>query len=257
MPPLSSTTLRIGDRAPNFVLPDLDGRPFELNDVLLGGAVLLSFAPGTWSPNTRQRILDLEAVHERLDALGVISLFVVTERARDARRTLHAFLATPDRNLTRPTLSFPVLVDEEREVARDYGVFRMFSLNGLRVTRPAVFIVDSIGQIAFAYVGARDDDAPDTGSLLHLVAALRGPRLLPVASLLDTGPRLIQEWDTSALPRISRKREPRGLDASSQPIPLPAASTPTPEPVLGAADDASPETAGKPASSSPAPEQHE
>lgn len=238
MPPLASTTLRIGDIAPNFVLPDLDGRAFELNDVLLGGAVLLSFAPGTWSPNARQRILELDSIHRRLEDIGVIPLMIITEGAPNARRTLHSFFSSPDRNLTRPTLSFPILVDQHRQVARDYGVFRAFSLSGLQVTRPAVFIIDSMGTITFAYVGTGDTDVPDTESLLHLVTALRGPRLLPLVPLLQPGPRLIQAWDTSALPRIAKESDRPELDTPTQPIQLPAATGTAAPPLIEAGAEA-------------------
>src|SRR5438552_17585595 len=117
---LASTTLKMGDAAPDFVLPDLDGRPFDLLDVLQGGTVLLVFVPGAWSQNARRMIIELEAVLPRLEALGVIPLMVLTQKREHARKTLKAFLAGPARNLTRPTLSFPILVDEDRRVARDY-----------------------------------------------------------------------------------------------------------------------------------------
>src|SRR5437867_11701621 len=89
--PLSSATLKLADQAPPFTLPDLDGRPFELADVLQGGSVLLCFAPGVWSQNTRQQINELEAARDQLEAAGIIPLIVVTQRPHDARRSLQAF----------------------------------------------------------------------------------------------------------------------------------------------------------------------
>ena len=222
MPPLASTTLKLGDRAPNFTLPDLDGRPFELSDVIEGGSALLSFAPGIWSQTTRRQIDEFEASHERFEAVGVIPLIVVTQRAQDGRRSLQAHLFGPERNLTRPVLSFPILADAHRRVARDYGVFRAFSLDGIRVTRPAIFLIDPTGEIAFAFVGRNDGDVPETENLLRLVKALAHPRLISLAPEAEIGPRFVQGWDTSSLPRIARGPKFPELERPSVAIPLPA-----------------------------------
>ena len=222
MPPLTSTTLKLGDRAPNFTLPDLDGRPFELADVIQGGSALLSFAPGIWSQTTRRQIDEFEAAHSMLGEIGVIPLIVVTQRAEDARRSLQAHLSGPERKLTQPALSFPILADHHRTAARDYGVFRALSLDGIRVTRPAVFIIDPTGEIAFAYVGRNDADVPETENLLHLVKALSHPRLIPIAPELSDRPRHVQGWDRESLPRISKNHAFPALAQPAMPMSLPA-----------------------------------
>lgn len=220
---LASTTLKIGDLAPTFTLPDLDGRPFELADVLQGGTVLLVFAPGAWSTSTRRQIAELEAIHEQLDELDVIALMIVTQKAANARRTLHAALSRPDQDLTRPVLSFPILVDQHREVARDYGVFRSLSLQGFRVTRPAAFLIDPTEEIHFVYVGQSDADIPDTLSLLRIARSLARPTLVSIAPLLHRSQRFVQGWDVSALPRLASRSEPVAIDQPSSIIQLPAA----------------------------------
>lgn len=229
MAPLTSSTLKLGDRAPNFTLPDLDGRPFELADVIQGGSALLSFAPGVWSQTTRRQIDEFEGAHETLAELGVIPLIVVTQRAKDARRSLQAHLAGPDRKLMQPALSFPILADGDRNVARDYGIFRAFSLDGISVTRPAVFFIDPTGEIAFAYVGRNDADVPETTNLLHLVRGLAHPRLIPIAPELGMGPREVQGWDTHSLPRIAKNAGFPELAQPTVPISLPAARLDHPE----------------------------
>jgi peroxiredoxin Q/BCP len=40
---LSSATLKVGDKAPDFTLPDTDGKPVTLSKVLDGGPVILAF----------------------------------------------------------------------------------------------------------------------------------------------------------------------------------------------------------------------
>lgn len=225
MRPLASATLRLGDLAPNFTLADLDGRPFELADVIQGGAALVTFAPGVWSQSTRRQIDEFEALHGDFEALHVIPLIVVSQRARDARRSLQAHLAGADRNLTEPVLSFPILADEDRAVAREYGVFRAFSLDGVWITRPSIFLVETTGEIVFAHVGRNDGDVPETGSLLHLIRALARPRLIAPTRELE-GPRQIQDWDLAGLPRVTRGEAVRELEEAPEPLQLlPAGQT--------------------------------
>jgi thioredoxin-dependent peroxiredoxin len=40
---LGSSPLRIGDRAPEFTLPDTDGNPVSLSKLLQNGPVILAF----------------------------------------------------------------------------------------------------------------------------------------------------------------------------------------------------------------------
>jgi peroxiredoxin len=46
--PRESDTLRVGDRAPAFTLPDQKGRPWSLDALLAAGPLLLAFHRGTW-----------------------------------------------------------------------------------------------------------------------------------------------------------------------------------------------------------------
>jgi len=43
-----STTLQVGDRAPQFTLPNQKGVPVSLEAALAKGPVLLGFHRGTW-----------------------------------------------------------------------------------------------------------------------------------------------------------------------------------------------------------------
>jgi hypothetical protein len=71
---------------------------------------------------------------------------------------------------------FPVLADERRAVARDYGVYRAFSRDGIGVTRPAVFLIDQGMTLRFVYVGDGEGDVVDTDALMHLCQALLGAK---------------------------------------------------------------------------------
>lgn len=43
-----SGTATIGDKAPDFILPDFAGQPVSSNDLLMKGPLVLSFYRGKW-----------------------------------------------------------------------------------------------------------------------------------------------------------------------------------------------------------------
>lgn len=42
---LSATTIKVGDKAPDFTLPDTEGKPVTLSKLLAEGPVILAFYP--------------------------------------------------------------------------------------------------------------------------------------------------------------------------------------------------------------------
>lgn len=151
-------TLQIGDLAPAFALFAINEQLVHLGEVLDEVPLLLLFAPGTWSPNSRRQVEELSACYDRLHAAGVGVLAVMTQDARSLRRRLATQMPP-----------FPILADENREAARTFGVFRALSWDGIGVTRPATFLIDRAGIVRFIYVGERDADLPETEALIRLV----------------------------------------------------------------------------------------
>ncbi len=47
---LGSAALKVGDRAPDFTLPDTDGKPVTLSRLLTRGPVILAFFPKAFTP---------------------------------------------------------------------------------------------------------------------------------------------------------------------------------------------------------------
>ena len=47
---LGATALKVGDRAPDFTLPDSDGKPVTLSKLLQQGPVILAFYTKAFTP---------------------------------------------------------------------------------------------------------------------------------------------------------------------------------------------------------------
>jgi peroxiredoxin len=101
--------LSVGDKAPDFELPDATGRPVNLSALLQNGPVVLSFYRGEWCPycnlalhTWQQRLADLSSAGGRFVA-------VTPQRPSNA-------LSITEKH----ELAFPVLSDETQDVIRAY-----------------------------------------------------------------------------------------------------------------------------------------
>jgi peroxiredoxin Q/BCP len=107
-----------GDPAPDFTLPDQEGRPVTLSD-FKGKAVVLYFYPKADTPGCTTQacgVRDHRADYESADA-------VVLGVSPDAPKKIVKFDAKYD-------LGFPLLGDEDHAVAEAYGVWVKKSMYG-------------------------------------------------------------------------------------------------------------------------------
>jgi peroxiredoxin len=103
--------LRAGDQAPEFELPNADGRPIRLLDRLRRGPVVLTFYRGVWCPYCNLQLHGLQQALPEIKGLGA-SLLAVSPQLPDGSR------AMVDNN----GLTFEVLSDRGSFVASTYGV---------------------------------------------------------------------------------------------------------------------------------------
>ena len=177
---LTRHSLRVGQVAPDFTLPDAAGQPTSLTNLLAAGPVVLVFYRGNWCPYCS---LQLRAYNEALPQFSAIGAKLVAVSPQ-----------TPD--LTRLTaeekdLQFPVLSDAGNAVARQYGLayqvggavyntlhsvgINLAAFNGddsgeLPLT--GTFVIAQDRQIAWAATEANFKQRPDPSIILAALAQL-------------------------------------------------------------------------------------
>lgn len=102
---------QVGDRAPDFILPNVRGGKSKLSEYLAKGPVVLSFYRGGWCPYCN---LEFKALHDKLpeiEALGATLVGVSPETPDVSQQTVK------DHHL-----EFEVLSDVGNVIAREYGL---------------------------------------------------------------------------------------------------------------------------------------
>lgn len=133
--------------APNFTLPDLDGKEVRFSDHK-GKVVLVNFW-ATWCPPCREEIPSMERAWTRLKEGGVAMLAVHVGGDSDK---IWSFL-------TEFNVTFPVLIDKSSSVSKAWQT----------VGLPTTYIADGQGRKALRAIGGREWDHPDlVASILAL-----------------------------------------------------------------------------------------
>lgn len=111
-----------GDPAPDFTLPDADGRPVSLSS-FRGGRTVVYFYPAAMTPGCTTEACDFRDSLSSLQAAGVNVVGI----SPDPPAKLARFRE-------RDGLTFPLLSDDDRAVMTAYGAFGEKKLYGKTVT---------------------------------------------------------------------------------------------------------------------------
>jgi peroxiredoxin len=104
-------SVKHGDKAPDFALPNVTGEMVQLSQLLAKGPVVLIFYRGGWCPYCNLALRSYQAILPEIELAGATLVAVSPQ--------------TPDNSLTareKMELSFPVLSDHGNTVARAYGL---------------------------------------------------------------------------------------------------------------------------------------
>jgi peroxiredoxin Q/BCP len=119
--------LNVGDPAPDFELPGTGGKTYRLADYR-GRKLVLAFYPGDFTAVCTKQFCSYRDNSDKLDELGA-DVLGISPQSVDSH----------ERFSEEKRLNVPLLADEDKSVARAYGV-----LAGPMVRR-AIFVVDEEG----------------------------------------------------------------------------------------------------------------
>ena len=140
-----SAKLEPGYPAPDFTLPDADGKDVSLSDYR-GRKVVVYFYPAAMTPGCTTEACDFR---DNLAALGGAGIDVVAI-SPDKPEKLAKFRE-------KESLTFPLLADPDRSTLEAYGAYGEKMMYGKPVTGVirSTFVVDEGGRIERAMYGVR------------------------------------------------------------------------------------------------------
>jgi glutaredoxin-dependent peroxiredoxin len=142
-----ASQIKVGDKAPNFTLPDVDLKPRSLKE-FMGQKTVLAFFVGAFTSTCTKEMCEFRDSMARLIDLKtqVIGISVNDPFSNKG-------FAEKNR------LSFPILSDYKREVIKTYGLElpNFAGLNGYTVAKRSIFILDENGTVRYAWIS--DDPA--------------------------------------------------------------------------------------------------
>jgi peroxiredoxin len=161
----SSATLKLGDRVPDFVLFAAN-RPgaWSLEESRQRGPVIVEFLRGTWCPNCKKRMAQMEGYQEPLGKLGLSLVYVAAEKRKG--------IFHPEKYLREYPVAYPFLLDEDRMVTKAYGVYHRLAKDALNIAHPATFLVDRNGIARWIYVGQSQTDRAPVESVVEAARVL-------------------------------------------------------------------------------------
>jgi peroxiredoxin Q/BCP len=137
--------LAAGDLAPDFTLPDADGREVSLS-ALRGQRVIIYFYPAAMTPGCTKQACDFRDSRNVLSDAG----FAVLGISPDPPAKLARFAA-------KEGLTFPLLSDPDRVVLKAYGAYgekMLYGKKSVGVIR-STFVIGTDGRIENAYYGVK------------------------------------------------------------------------------------------------------
>ncbi len=134
-----------GDKAPDFTLPDADGKPVSLSS-LRGQRVIVYFYPAAMTPGCTKQACDFRDSLDSLAAAGVAVLGISPDKPEKLAKFRE-----------RDGLTFPLLSDPDRHVLQAYGAYgekMMYGKTTVGVIR-STFVIDPDGGIERAQYGVK------------------------------------------------------------------------------------------------------
>lgn len=109
--PAHESSITIGMKAPDFILPNADGQEFSLYSFLQEGPVILSFYRGGWCPVCNDQLYAYQQILPEFEELGAQLVAISPEGPQSAQDTM-----------SKNYITYQVLTDAGNKVAREYDL---------------------------------------------------------------------------------------------------------------------------------------
>ena len=179
---LDRVCLQVGETAPDFELPDAEGRLVSLDAALQMGPVVIAFYRGGWCPYCSLALNALQKALPRINALGA-SLLAISPQLNPGPRATRDKLA----------LTFPLLADRGNKVGRLFGLtFRLpddlvrlyrrididiAAINGTQdweLPLPATYVIGRNGDVTHAFIEVDFTERAEPADLISALETLNG-----------------------------------------------------------------------------------
>jgi len=149
---VSGVKAGVGEPAPDFTLPDGDGRPVHLADYR-GQRVMLVFYRGDWCPYCMDQLDNYQSLLPELENLNIRLLAISPDDSKAIQNTRRRF-----------GQDYTFLSDADREVIRRYGI-----ISSENLPHPALFLIDEHGVLRWYYASSDHKTRPSSAQVDRII----------------------------------------------------------------------------------------
>lgn len=120
--------IKVGDRAPEFTLPDETGQDRSLTELLSAGATVLYFYPADFTPGCTRQACALREMHTEIERAG-LRVVGISPQSSESHAKFKA----------KHQLPFVLLSDEQKTVIKMYAVSGPLGIG----VRRATYLIDA------------------------------------------------------------------------------------------------------------------
>jgi len=153
--------VKVGEKAPDFELPDTDLKKVKLSD-FKGKVVVLAFYPAAFTAVCTKEMCSFRDSMEKFNNFNALVLGISVDPPFSNKAFKEHY-----------KLNFTILSDYNREVIKKYNVFWEFpALPGYLLAKRAVFVIDREGVVRYKWVSDDPTKEPPYSEIETIIQKL-------------------------------------------------------------------------------------